>query len=392
MRTVITGGALVTPHEILPNHTLVIEGQRIASIEAGKQIAKRGEKWIDAQDLWVIPGMIDIHVHGGDGCDMMDATQEIIHRMGRFLASHGVTAYLPTTISASRQDILAAIENVKSCPQPKDGAHHLGVHIEGPYLNPTYKGAQPVEQLRHPDPSEYLAWLDTGIVRLITIAPELEGALTLIEKGVLEGVEFAVGHSGSSYNQILEAADRGLRQATHTFNGMLGLHHRKPGTVGAVLTDKRIYAQVIVDGIHLHPAIVKLLILAKGTSRTILITDAIRAAGLSDGDYDLGGQVITVGNGISRTKDGSLAGSMLTMDLALRNVIEYSNLTLHEALPMATSVPAEAMGFADKKGVLSPNADADVVLLDSTLNVRMTIVAGQLVYSDTNFNNEMRNL
>jgi len=216
--------------------------------------------------------------------------------------------------------------------------------------------------------------------RLITVAPELDGALALIAQWVGEGVEFAVGHSGASYEQVLKAADHGLRQATHTFNGMLGLHHRIPGTVGAVLADDRIYAQVIADGVHVHPAVVKLLVRTKGVSRTILITDAICAAGLRDGEYNLGGQTITVREGISRTAAGGLAGSSLTLDAGLRNVINYTGLSLEEALPMATSVPAEAIGLAGRKGVLVPGADADVILLDADLNVRLTVVAGQIVY------------
>lgn len=382
MRTLILGGTLITPGEALSDHTLAIEGPKIASIEAGRRAAGPAERLIDARGLWVAPGLIDVHVHGSAGHDTMDAAPEALHGMARFFARHGVTCYLPTTIAASPQAILAAVENVARCPQPEDGAHHVGVHLEGPYLNPDHRGAQPPEHLRDPDVEEYGAWLATGRVRLITIAPELDGALALVEQGISEGVEFAVGHSGASYKRVLEAADRGLRQATHTFNGMRGLHHRIPGTVGAVLTDDRIYAQVIADGVHVHPAIVKLLVRAKGVSRTILITDAIRAAGLKDGEYDLGGQTITVQEGISRTAAGGLAGSSLTLDAGLRNVINYTGLSLEEALPMATSVPAKAIGLAGRKGVLASGADADVILLDADLNVRLTMVAGQIVYQD----------
>jgi N-acetylglucosamine-6-phosphate deacetylase len=382
MRTLILRGTLITPREILSDHALVIEGPKIASIEARRRAAGPAERLIDARGLWVAPGLIDVHVHGSAGHDTMDATPEALHGMARFFARHGVTCYLPTTIAASPQAILPAIENVAHCPQPQDGAHHLGVHLEGPYLNPDHRGAQPLEHLRDPDPREYGTWLATGCVRLITVAPELDGALALVEQGISEGVEFAVGHSGASYEQVLEAADCGLRQATHTFNGMLGLHHRIPGTLGAVLADDRIYAQVIVDGAHVHPAVVKLLVRAKGVSRTILITDAIRAAGLRDGEYDLGGQTITVREGIPRTAAGGLAGSSLTLDAGLRNAINCTGLSLEEALPMATSVPAEVMGLAGRKGVLAPGADADVILLDADLNVRLTMVAGQVVYQD----------
>lgn len=382
-RVIIANGRVITPEQILEKGTVVIERDKIAGVTESFDIAEETEATIiDATDRTVAPGLVDIHVHGGAGHDTMDATPQAIRGMAQFFARHGVTSYLPTTITATSEAIQAATENVTRCPQPEVGAHHLGIHLEGPYLNPDHRGAQPLEHLRDPDPEEYRAWLTADCVRPITVAPELDGALPFIEQGVRRGVEFAVGHSGASYEQVVAAADCGLRQATHTFNGMLGLHHRTPGTLGAVLTDDRIYAQVIVDGVHVHPAVVKLLVRAKGVSRTILITDAMRAAGLEDGEYDLGGQTITVREGIARTSTGSLAGSTLTLDAGLRNVINYAGLSLEEALPMATSVPADAMGLAGRKGVLAPGADADVILLDAGLNVRLTMVAGQVVYQD----------
>ncbi len=380
MRTLITGGRLLTPTMSLPDHALVAEDGHIVAITADRP-AGRFDEIIDASGLWVVPGFIDVHVHGGDGFDAMDATTEALQGMGRFFARHGVTAYYATTTSASADSILAAIETVMTTPQPHDGARHLGVHVEGPYLNPAHCGAQQVSDMRDPDPEEYGNWLESGVVRLVTVAPERPGVLEFIKEGVREGVEFAVGHSGATYAQMLEAANYGLRQATHTYNGMLGLHHREPGTLGAIMTDDRIYGQLICDGIHVHPAMVKLLIRAKGTGRTILITDSIRAAGLPDGEYDIGdGQIATVRNGVVRIPSGSLAGSTLTMDAAVRNAIAFTGMSLQEVLPMATAVPAEAMGLKGKKGTLTVGADADLVLLDSDLRVRMTVIAGQVVY------------
>ncbi len=380
MRTLITGGTLLTPHQTLPQHTLIVEGTKISGIEPPGIRPDPDDTVIDAQGMWVTPGLIDVHVHGSAGYDTMDATAEALHTMARFFARHGVTGYLPTTGAAPAADTWAAIENVMQCPQPQDGAHHLGIHLEGPYLSAEHKGAQPVEQLRDADAAEYSAWFTSGVVRLMTIAPERRGALTCIEQGVAQGIEFAIGHSGATYEQVLEAVERGLRQSTHTFNGMLGLHHREPGTVGAVLTDDRIYAQVIADGVHLHPAVVKLLVRAKGVGRTILITDAIRATGLPDGEYNLLGFKVTVRNGIPRNEAGSLAGSTLTMDVGVRNLMAFAGLSLNEALATATSTPAEALGWAGRKGVLAIGADADVILLDADLNVRLTMVAGRVVY------------
>ena len=380
MKTYITGGTLVTPHRILPGYTLVIEGEKIVSIESGELALDPGAVVISAAGHWVCPGFIDVHTHGAVGVGAMDATPEAIHRMARFKAQHGVTSYLPTTWSAAPDRVIKAIENVAACPQPEEGAHHLGVHVEGPYLNVAHKGAQLPEVIRLPDPQEYEAWLETGVVRLVTIAPELEGALDFVDRAVPDGVEFAIGHSGASYEEVVEAADHGVRQVTHLFNGMLGLHHRRPGTLGGCLVDDRLYAQLIVDGIHLHPAMVKLAVRAKSPVRSILITDAIRGTGLPDGDYNFDGQVMSVRDGVSRTPEGSLSGSTLTMDQGLRNLINFTGLPLQEALPMATAVPAASIGLEGQKGVLAPGADADLIFLDAGLKVRKTMILGRTVY------------
>lgn len=375
----IINGQIITPQAVLTDHTLVIEGSTIAAIVPA-DMAPPDETIVDARGLWVVPGFIDVHVHGGDGYDTMDATPQAIHGMARFFARHGVTGYYPTTMSAPPEAIARAIENVAATPQPEDGAQHLGVHVEGPFLSKDFPGAQLADVLRLADPAEYAGWFESGVVRLITLAPELPGGLDLIDAGVQRGIEFAIGHSGASYEQVITAADHGARQATHTFNGMLGLHHRNPGTLGGVLTEDRIFAQIISDGVHTHPAMVKLLVRAKGTGRVLLITDAIRAAGLPDGDYELGDQPVTVRNGICRIASGSLAGSTATMDGVLRNVMRFARLTLPEAIPMAAAVPAAAMNLAGKKGALQPGADADVVLLDDEAQVHVTIVCGRVVY------------
>ena len=382
VRTIIHGGTLITPHEMLPNHDLVIEDGLIGSIYPTEQSrAALGEvQHIDATGLWVIPGLIDVHVHGSAGSDTMDATPAAIQTMAEFFARHGVTSYLPTTITAPSPAIGAAIHNIINMAQPRAGAQHLGVHLEGPYIGNQFRGAQPLEWLRSPDQQEYGKWFETGSIRLVALAPELPGAIEMIEHGVCQGIRFSVGHSSASYEQVEQAADHGLSQATHTFNGMTGLHHREPGAAGAVLTDERIYAEIIADGIHLHPAVVKLVVRAKGIGRTILVTDAIRAAGLKDGEYDLGGQIVHVQGGIARTSRGSLAGSTLALDAALRNVMRFAGLTIQDALKMATTTPAQALGLSSRKGIIQPGADAELALVDPNFNVRATIINGALVY------------
>ena len=379
MKTYLYGGTLVTPNQVLPGYTLIIENEKISALQAGEIQPEENAQVVDVSGKWVAPGFVDVHMHGAVGASAMDATTESLHKISRYITRFGVTSWLPTTWSASPELTLKAIQNVADSPQPQDAARHLGVHVEGPYLSVDHRGAQLPELIRNPVVEEYREWFKTGVVKLVTIAPENEGAYQFVAEGLKQGIEFSIGHSGATYEQVIEAANNGVRQATHIFNGMVGLHHRQPGTVGGILAEDRIYAQLICDGVHIHPAVVKTLIRAKGTSRVILITDAIRGTGLADGDYEFVNQKIIVRRGVARTPQGGLSGSTLTMDKALRNVINFTGLPFHEVLPMATSVPAEAMGWQGKKGILQPGADADVILLDAGFNVLRTMIAGKFV-------------
>jgi N-acetylglucosamine-6-phosphate deacetylase len=380
MHTIITGGTILTPDQVLIDHTLIINGEIILSIVPDTIPTPIGNEIIDVKGFFVVPGFIDIHVHGAVGSDTMDATSEAILGMGNYFAQHGVTSFLPTTVAATAKDIQAAINNVSTTPRSFDGARPIGIHLEGPYLSYEFRGAQPAQHLRSANPNEYKSWLRKKEVRLITVAPEVDGVSDLIRAGKEAGIQFALGHTGANYEQVLAAVEFGLRQATHTFNGMPGLNHRFPGVLGAVLSDDRIWAQIIVDGIHVHPAVVKLLVITKGVDRTILVTDAIRASGMPDGDYSLGDQTVHVKDGVASTDAGGLAGSTLTMDQALRNVMEFANLNLTEALPMATRVPAAALRLENHKGSIASGFDADIVVLDESYHVRLTMVGGRVVY------------
>ncbi|GAB4570289.1 MAG: N-acetylglucosamine-6-phosphate deacetylase [Anaerolineae bacterium] len=380
MGTIIRGGTVLTPDTQLEHHSVVIDAGRITAIIPNSDAPDSDYDVLDAPDCWIVPGFIDVHVHGAAGYDVMDGTPEALHGIARAFARHGVTGFYATTLTASNENINAAIKAVRSAKHPSDGAQILGIHLEGPYFNAEYKGAQPGTFLRPPDPSEYIPWFHSGLVKLMSLAPELPGALEAIRTGRALGVEFAAGHTAADYDTVSAAADAGLRQGTHTFNGMVGLHHRRPGPAGAILTDDRIYAQIITDGIHVHPAMVKLLVRAKGIDRTLLVTDAIRATGLSDGTYQLGAHTINVQKGIARLAEGNLAGSTLTMDAAIRNVMTFAGVSLPEAVAMATRVPAEAMGIDDQKGRLKPGADADLVILNRELQVVLTMVGERVAF------------
>jgi N-acetylglucosamine-6-phosphate deacetylase len=236
--------------------------------------------------------------------------------------------------------------------------------------------------VRTPDRDEYIKWFNSGIVKLITCAPEIPGGFEFVNDAVNNGICISIGHSQATYDDVLKAADLGASQSTHIFNGMLGLHHREPGTVGGVLSDERIYVQMICDGVHLHPAIVKLIANIKSPSRVILITDAIRGTGLPDGDYDFKGQEFSVRDAIARTPDGGLSGSTLTLDEAFRRALSFTGKPITEILPMATITPAMAMGIQRKKGRIEKGRDADIVILNQDFCVEKTFVRGECVFGN----------
>ena len=373
-----------TPDDLLTDSSIEIEDGIIRDIYPTDAFESFSDSTIDARGRVVTPGLIDIHIHGCMGSDSMDATFNALNTMSTFLGTHGVTSFLATTVTNSQENIKSALENISQYHADMDGARLLGAHIEGPYINIAFKGAQNPNHFRSPLKSEYDAWLENESVKLITIAPELAGMDEFIQACVEHNIELAIGHSSASYEQVIHAADLGVRQATHLFNGMQGLHHREPGTVGGILYDPRLYTQIIADGIHLHPAVVKLTIAAKSIDHVILITDAMRATGLPDGEYELGGQVVRVADGAARIANGSLAGSTLTMDQAIRNTIEFTGLDFQSVLMMASSAPATAMRISDRKGFIRVGSDADLAFFDSAYHVVATMVGGEFKFQIRN--------
>ncbi len=375
----LSSGGREDTHPGFATGDLLTSGEQIHSVIAAATADP--SLILDATDCYVLPGFIDVHVHGGAGYDTMDATTEALEGMARFFAQHGVTAFLPTTMTAPHAAILQAVATVGQWQaQPVTGTRSLGLHIEGPYISPQFPGAQPAIYIRPPNLHELDELLAAGPVRMITLAPEVAGAAEFITTARRQGVISVWGHTDATYEVCVRAAEWGVTQATHTYNAMRAFNHRVPATVGATLALDGIYAQLIADNIHVHPAAIKILARCKGIERTILITDAMRAAGLPAGDYDLGGQTVTVKEGMCQLADGTLAGSILTMERALANFIAATGLSLAEAWPVTSRTPAQSLGLAQQMGSIAPGYRADLVLLDAQLEVVATIVGSQIVY------------
>jgi N-acetylglucosamine-6-phosphate deacetylase len=381
MRVLIKGGKVITPLDILEEADVLTEDGRIFAVGPG--LAQVGaDETIDATGRIVAPGYVDIHIHGSAGHDTMDGTREAIEGISRFLVTRGVTSFCPTTLSQPTEDIMRSVRAVYDCIENpiEGGAQPLGVHLEGPCIDIKKKGAQPEQHIRAAADVDYEELFGLGNIKLITLAPEIAGNRDLIAFARSQGATVVVGHSSASYEDLVEATKLGVNHATHTFNQMEGLHHRKPGTVGGVLLLDEIYAEFIADGIHLHPAIVDMIVRLKGPDKAVAITDAISGAGMPDGDYELGGQRVIVKEGAVRLADGTLAGSALTLDAAVRNILKFTRASVAEAIQMATLTPARSIGVSDRKGSLEPGREADLVMLDQGLNVVSTMVMGEVVH------------
>ena len=371
---------------------MLLRGGRIAAIgAAGEPMPEltelpAGAIRLDAHGGYALPGFIDVHVHGGAGHDFMTADHAGLDAITRFHAEHGTTAMLATTVTASRESLTGVLQRVSDYRTAADGlmpyAQLLGVHLEGPFMNPRYKGAQNDSYMVKPQTDWLDQWVSDypGIIKLQTLAPETEGANAYIEQLVRHGIVAACGHTDATYEQLRDAADHGLTHAVHTFNAMRPLHHREPGTVGAVLTDSRIMAEVIADGEHVHPAAIRLLIQSKGIDGVMLVTDAVEAAGMPDGAYVLGELPVVVEGGVARLADGSsLAGSTLTTVQGFRYLVEKVGVTIAEASLMASLNPARQLGIDGDYGSLELGKRADLLLLDSRLQLQHVLIGGRMV-------------
>jgi N-acetylglucosamine-6-phosphate deacetylase len=384
MKTVLTAAQLVTPTEIIEQPVLIIDEARITEIGSREQLAiPSGARHHDFPGKVLAPGFIDIHVHGGSGHDVMEPDASALAAIERGMFKHGVTSYLPTTVTAPLPDTLRSLEHLGKAIRRGDSApgrsRPLGIHLEGPFISHAKRGVHPPANLLPPSPQMLRRFHEAseGTIRMLTIAPELEGAGATIAEAVSLNILGSLGHSNATFAEAQAGIEAGARHATHTFNAMRPLDHREPGILGAVLSNDRITADLIADGLHVAPDVIKLFLRAKGTGRAVLITDAISATDMPDGAYRLGGLEVQVRDGRCEL-DGKLAGSVLTLDRAVRNVMLCVPLTLQDAVRLATTNPARVLGIHESHGELAVGRIADVVVLTPSGDVVATMAAGQL--------------
>lgn len=377
--------ACLTPRERINNASILFRGGEILAVGGFSALRVLDDiPCLDLPDCFAVPGLVDSHLHGSGGVETMDLDKGAdMTPMSRILARHGVTSFVPTVLSAERDRMLRVIENVTTwCDREQDGAVPVGIHLEGPYLNPEKRGTQERKSVRPVDLGEAREFLETGRdkIKTLTFAPEVDKAEELIEMLREHGVVPSMGHSQANGEATLRAIDAGATRCTHLFNGMPSLDQRRIALTTIGLTDDRVTVELIVDGTHVHPAMIALACRSKPARQVVCISDANQGAGLREGRYHLGNDDIITRNGESRrVSDGRLAGSCLTLDQGLHNLMEFSCYNQNEALACHTANAARSLGLTDR-GVIQPGKRGDVVVLDKDWNVKLTIIAGRVVY------------
>lgn len=382
MKTLIKNIGLITPYDLVYGYGVVIEDGKIIGIDREENIDENGiDKIIDGRGRFLSPGFIDIHNHGNSGYDVMDGTEEAIDKMAEFHLKNGVTSFLGTIITSSYENMNKAIKNIVDYKNKKDRSQILGIHLEGPFFALEKKGAQPAEYIKDPsiEDMKKIVELSQGKMKMVSLAPEREGALDLIAYLKSNNIVVAMAHSNGTFKDTKAGINYGSTVATHLYNGMRSFSHREPGIVGASLTDDRVYCELIYDRVHLHDGAVEIAIKMKGMDKIILVSDAMRAAGLEDGNYELGGQKVIVKDGAARLESGSLAGSTLNLRDAVYNMVHKFNIPIKDAIRMASLTPAKAIGIDNHKGSIEIGKDADLLLLDENINIIASIVGGILL-------------
>jgi N-acetylglucosamine-6-phosphate deacetylase len=331
---------------------------------------------------YLLPGLIDLHVHGVANHDVMDASEAALHAISDTLAQEGVTGFLATTMTAPNKEIENVLAVIASASERQNGAALFGVHLEGPFISKSKIGAQQAEAIQVPDSDLVHRWqkIANGKIKLVTLAPELPEAIQLIKDLKEMGVVASIGHTNATFEETLEAIAAGCQYATHLFNAMRGMQQREPGAAGALLLSDKVNAELIVDGFHLHPAIIDLAFRVKSKERLLLVSDAMRAKCMQDGEYELGGQTVYVEKGKATLADGTLAGSTLRLPQALKKIMEYTNCPLETAVQMASLNPARILGLSQRKGSIEVGKDADLVVMNDKFEVLFTMREGVEVF------------
>jgi len=380
MRYLIKGKEIITSDNILKESNVLIEDDKIIGIDVDENI---NCEVIDLSNYKILPGLIDIHIHGANGYDVMDSTYESLNEISKYNAINGVTSFVATTVTAPLNKIKEAVVNVKeSIEIGLEGSKLLGSYIEGPYISKEYKGAHPEEYIKDIDINEIedIIKASNGTVKIILISPEKANSKEVIKKNREKNIIVSLGHTNATYDEAVEAIKCGANLAVHTYNAMRGLHHREPGMLGAVLERDEINAELICDGIHVNPVAIKILTKCKSEDQIILITDCMMAGGLCDGEYSLGELNVNVESGIARIDNGALAGSTLKLINGIRKMIEDVDVEFLKALKMATINPAKVLGLDSEIGSINIGKRADIIGIDDNYNVIFTMIDGKVVH------------
>ena len=370
----IINGRFILPQEITEGQALTFD-KTLQGFTDPDQLPADTEI-IDAQGAYVAPGFLNIHIHGCGGSDAMDGTREALDTMSRLLASTGVTGFLPTTMTCSEEAIGRALSAIRDAQGHEPGAEILGANLEGPFISEKYKGAQKACHIQKAHWESIEPYADT--LKILTLAPETLTDMEFIPRCCSHKIIVSLGHSDATFEEAVRAISAGASHITHLYNAMSPLHHRRPGLVGAALTQP-VTCELIADGIHIHPAALSLAVHAKGLDKIVLITDSMRACLLGEGESELGGQKVFVRDGRATLADGTLAGSILTMEKAVQNIWKFAHLTLPQAVQLATANPARELGFSDR-GTLETGQRADLAIFDDDFNILQTYKKGTCIF------------
>lgn len=381
----ISGMAVYTEKEVIPAASVYIQGGMISEISRDACTQFSGQRLQFPPDYHLMPGRIDLHIHGAGGADVMDATPLALDQIRVMLAAEGVTGFLATTITESVENMDRALQNIDHYQKNKKclGAKILGIHLEGPFISSRYRGAHRSEFILPPNIALFDRWQRCagGRIKSVTLAPELPNGMELIRHLCKKEVIASIGHTDANFEITQSAIAAGARHATHLFNAMRPFHHREPGCVGAILLDSRVLAELIVDGHHCHPAAIELALRTKGVNGLVLVSDAMRAKCCAQGAvFDLGGQSVFIQGGAACLENGTLAGSVLTLTQAVKNMLRFTDCTLTDLVYLTSINPAKALNIFDKKGSLALGKDADLTVLDKNWDVVLTLCEGEIIY------------